>query len=105
MAYLIPKSARNIKIQLFKGLGVFEAVLVVISGLIGFTLISVLGFKAVTFVFLILLVLITAFLVSPSFLVNKKGYQIFGILITYYYQQKDFVNRKKKGINKDASNK
>ena len=34
MGYLIPKSARNVKMQLFKGLGIVEAVMVVAAAII-----------------------------------------------------------------------
>ena len=36
MAYLIPKSARNVKIQLFKGLGVIEVLIIIIAIIVGF---------------------------------------------------------------------
>ena len=35
MGYLIPKSARNVKMQLFKGLGIVEAVMVIVAVVIG----------------------------------------------------------------------
>ena len=95
MAYLIPKSARNVKIQLFKGLGIVEAVIVIIAILLGFVLLNIFGISPTVFASLAFLSITTVFLVSPSFLINKKGYQVFEVLLTYYYQQKDFINRKK----------
>ena len=93
MGYLIPKSARNVKMQLFKGLGIVEAVMVIVAAIIGVLVfqtewnmiikIAVIGFIA----------LVTLFMVSPSFIVNKKGYQSFDVLFAYMSQEKYYKKR------------
>lgn len=102
MAYLIPKSARNVKLQLFKGLGLIEIVIIIIIIIITFILLSVLpvslGVKIGIGIFMCIL---TVFLVSPSFLVNKKGYQTFGVVLTYLTQQKGF-RKSKSVVNKNG---
>lgn len=99
MAYLIPKSARNVKIQLFKGLGVIEVLIVIIAIIVGFGIFTYTTIEIVAKVGIIIFIgLIAIFLVSPSFIVNKKGYQTFDVLLTYFSQQKDFKKRKK--VNK-----
>ena len=93
MGYLIPKSARNVKMQLFKGLGIVEAVMVIVAVVIG-----VLIFKTQWNVIFkvgvgFLLFIVTVFMVSPSFIVNKKGYQSFDVLFSYMSQEKYYKKR------------
>ncbi len=97
MAYLIPKSARNVKMQLFKGLGVIEVVIVILTVMACFLIFN--SFDSLDLISKVAiclgLALVTVFLVSPSFIVNKKGYQCFGIIFGYMYQQKKFKNKRK----------
>ncbi len=96
MAYLIPKSARNVKIQLFKGLGLAEVVIIIVAIIIGFVIFSYTTMSIIAKVIILLLMaLITVFLVSPSFIINKKGYQTFNVLFTFFSQEKDFKKRKR----------
>ena len=75
MGYLIPKSARNVKMQLFKGLGIVEAVMVIVAVLIGVLIFKTSWPIVAKIVVGIFLFFVTLFMVSPSFIVNKKGYQ------------------------------
>ena len=93
MGYLIPKSARNVKMQLFKGLGIVEAVMVIVA-----VVIAVLIFQTSWAMFIKIAVIgfvgfITLFMVSPSFIVNKKGYQSFDVLFSYMSQEKYYKKR------------
>jgi len=98
MGYLIPKSARNVKMQLFKGLGIVEAVMVVVAALI-----VVLIFKTSWGIVIQLAVsaiigLLTLYMVSPSFIVNKKGWQSFDVMFSYMSQEKYY--KKRSAVNK-----
>ncbi len=93
MGYLIPKSARNVKMQLFKGLGIVEAVMVIIAVIIGVLIFQTSWSLAIRIVVIIILGLLTLFLVSPSFIVNKKGYQCFDVLFSYMSQEKYYKKR------------
>ena len=75
MGYLIPKSARNVKMQLFKGLGLVEAVMVIVAVVIGVVIFQTAWPMPVQVAVVLILGLATLFMVSPSFIVNKKGYQ------------------------------
>ena len=98
MGYLIPKSARNVKMQLFKGLGIVEAVMVVVAALIvvlvfktEWGIIAQIGVSGVVG-------LVTLYMVSPSFIVNKKGWQSFDVMFSYmsqekYYKKRSVVNK------------
>lgn len=93
MGYLIPKSARNVKMQLFKGLGIVEAVMVIVAVVFGVVIFQT-SWDIVIKVGIVLIVgLLTLFMVSPSFIVNKKGYQSFGVLFDYMSQEKYYKKR------------
>lgn len=97
MSYLIPKSARNVKMQLFKGLGIVEAAMVIVAVVIGILIFKTSWTIVVKGVVILLLFFITLFMVSPSFIVNKKGYQSFDVLFSYMSQEKYY---KKKSVVK-----
>ncbi len=93
MGYLIPKSARNVKMQLFKGLGIVEAVMVIVAVLIGVLIFKTSWPIVAKIVVGIFLFFVTLFMVSPSFIVNKKGYQSFDVLFSYMSQEKYYKKR------------
>lgn len=93
MGYLIPKSARNVKMQLFKGLGIVEAVMVILA-----VVICVLVFQTEWQMFIKIgvigvIALVTLYMVSPTWIVNKKGYQSFGVMFDYMSQEKYYKKR------------
>ena len=93
MGYLIPKSARNVKMQLFKGLGIVEAVMVILAAVIAILIFNTAWSMVVKIVIVAILGIVTLFLVSPSFIVNKKGYQSFDVLFSYMSQEKYYKKR------------
>lgn len=93
MGYLIPKSARNVKMQLFKGLGIVEAAMVIVAAVIGVLIFKTAWSMTVKIVVIAILGIITLFMVSPSFIVNKKGYQSFDVLFGYMSQEKYYKKR------------
>ena len=93
MGYLIPKSARNVKMQLFKGLGIVEAVMVIVAVVIGILIFKTAWPMAVKIGIGVVLLFVTMFMVSPSFIVNKKGYQSFDVLFSYMSQEKYYKKR------------
>ena len=93
MGYLIPKSARNVKMQLFKGLGIVEAAMVIIAVVIGILILKTSWAMPVKLGIGVILLFLTIFLVSPSFIVNKKGYQSFDVLFAYMSQEKYYKKR------------
>lgn len=93
MGYLIPKSARNVKMQLFKGLGLVEAAMVVIAGVICVLVFNTSWPVVAKVIGCIVVFFITLFMVSPSFIVNKKGYQSFDVLFSYMSQEKYYKKR------------
>ena len=97
MGYLIPKSARNVKMQLFKGLGIVEAAMIIIAVVIGILIFKTTWPIVVKGVIGLLLLFVTLFMVSPSFIVNKKGYQSFDVMFSYISQEKYY---KKKSVVK-----
>lgn len=100
MGYLIPKSARNVKLQLFKGLGLPEAGILaatVVLALLVFNTQWGLGVKIVIIVFMGLAALV---MVSPSFITNKKGYQSFGVIFDFFSQEKYY--KKRSGVVKNG---
>ena len=97
MGYLIPKSARNVKMQLFKGLGIVEAVMVIVAVLIGVLLFKTEWDIIVKCIVAFVIFLVTLYMVSPSFIVNKKGYQSFDVMFGYISQEKYY---KKKSVKK-----
>lgn len=97
MGYLIPKSARNVKMQLFKGLGIVEAVMVVVAVVICVLIFQTAWDMVIKIIVIALIGIVTLFMVSPSFIVNKKGYQSFDVLFSYMSQEKYY---KKKSVVK-----
>ena len=97
MGYLIPKSARNVKMQLFKGLGIVEAAMVIVAVVIGILVFKTSWTIVVKGVVILLLFFISLFMLSPSFIVNKKGYKSFDVLFSYMSQEKYY---KKKSVVK-----
>ena len=97
MGYLIPKSARNVKMQLFKGLGIVEAVMVVIAVVFGVLIFQTAWDMVVKIVIIAIVGFLTLYMVSPSFIVNKKGYQSFDVMFSYMSQEKYY---KKKSVVK-----
>ena len=93
MGYLIPKSARNVKMQLFKGLGIVEAAMIIIAVVIGILIFKTTWPMAIKLAVGIVLLFVTIFMVSPSFIVNKKGYQSFDVLFSYMSQEKYYKKR------------
>ncbi len=93
MGYLIPKSARNVKMQLFKGLGIVEAAMVIIAVVIGILIFKTSWHVVAKIVIGLILLFVTIFMVSPSFIVNKKGYQSFDVLFSYMSQEKYYKKR------------
>ena len=93
MGYLIPKSARNVKMQLFKGLGIVEAVMVIVAVVIGILIFKTEWPIVVKVGVGVVLMFVTLFMVSPSFIVNKKGYQSFDVLFSYMSQEKYYKKR------------
>ena len=93
MGYLIPKSARNVKMQLFKGLGIVEAVMVIVAVVIGILIFKTQWPIVVKVGIGVVLLFVTLFMVSPSFIVNKKGYQSFDVLFSYMSQEKYYKKR------------
>ena len=93
MGYLIPKSARNVKMQLFKGLGIVEAVMVIVAAII-IILVFQTQWNAIVKVGLSIVIgMVALFMVTPSFIVNKKGYQSFDVLFSYMSQEKYYKKR------------
>jgi len=93
MGYLIPKSARNVKMQLFKGLGIVEAAMVIVAVVIGILIFKTSWTIPIKIGIGIVLLFVTLFMVSPSFIVNKKGYQCFDVLFSYMSQEKYYKKR------------
>lgn len=93
MGYLIPKSARNVKMQLFKGLGIVEAAMVIIAVVIGILIFKTSWPIVAKIIVGLILLFVTIFMVSPSFIVNKKGYQSFDVLFSYMSQEKYYKKR------------
>ena len=93
MGYLIPKSARNVKMQLFKGLGIVEAVMVIVAVVICVLIFQTSWDIIIKIALIIVISILTMFMVSPSFIVNKKGYQSFDVLFGYLSQEKYYKKR------------
>ena len=88
MGYLIPKSARNVKLQLFKGLGLPEAGILAATVVLALLVFNT-GWGLVAKIIIIaLMALFSLMLVSPSFITNKKGYQSFGVIFDFFSQEK-----------------
>ena len=93
MSYLIPKSARNVKLQLFKGLGLPEAGIIAIAVAIALLIFSTAWGMIVRIILISVVGLFTLVLVSPSFITNKKGYQSFGVIFDFFSQEKFYKKR------------
>ena len=98
MGYLIPKSARNVKMQLFKGLGIVEAVMVIVAVVFGILIFQTTWDVVIKVIIIVVLMIVTLFMVSPSIIVNKKGYQTFDVLFSYMSQEKYY--KKKSAVKK-----
>lgn len=100
MGYLIPKSARNVKLQLFKGLGLPEAGILAGAVVLALLVFNT-GWGLVAQIIIIALIgLIALVLVSPSFITNKKGYQSFGVIFDFFSQEKYY--KKRSGVVKNG---
>lgn len=98
-SYLIPKSARNVRLQIFKGLGLAEALIFILAILVMVGIFQIADTSKEGDVILgialsMIITLISIFLVSPSFIANKKGYQSFNVIFNYlsenkYYKKKN----------------
>ena len=97
MGYLIPKSARNVKMQLFKGLGIVEAVMVIVAVVFGVLVFQTAWDMVIKVAIIVVVGLLTLYMVSPSWMVNKKGYQTFDVMFSYMSQEKYY---KKKSVVK-----
>ena len=100
MSYLIPKSARNVKLQLFKGLGLPEAGLLAIAVAVALLIFSTGWGMVLKIVLMSLVGLFALILVSPSFITNKKGYQSFGVIFDFFSQEKFY--KKRSGVSKNG---
>lgn len=100
MGYLIPKSARNVKLQLFKGLGLPEAGIIAVAVVIGLVTFRTGWGLPVQITLCVILGLITLLLVSPSFITNKKGYQSMAVIFDFFTQEKYY--RKRNGVSKNG---
>ena len=98
MSYLIPKSARNVKLQLFKGLGIPEAGIIAISVAVALLIFSTTWGMVAKIILMSFVGLLTLILVSPSFITNKKGYQSFGVIFDFFSQEKFY--KKRSGVTK-----
>ena len=93
MGYLIPKSARNVRLQLFKGLGLPEAGILALAVAIALLIFQTSWGIIVQIVITAILALVSLILVSPSFITNKKGYQSFGVIFDFFSQEKFYKKR------------
>jgi len=100
MGYLIPKSARNVRLQLFKGLGLPEAGIIAIAVAVCLLIFQAGWSIGVRIAIMCFVGLITLILVSPSFITNKKGYQSFGVIFDFFSQEKFY--KKRSGVIKNG---
>lgn len=100
MGYLIPKSARNVRLQLFKGLGLPEAGIIAAAVAIALLIFQTGWGTIVKIIITVILGLLSLLLVSPSFITNKKGYQSFGVIFDFFSQEKFY--KKRNGVNKNG---
>lgn len=100
MSYLIPKSARNVKLQLFKGLGLPEAGIIAAAVAVALLIFSTSWGMGIRVALMAFVGLVTLILVSPSFITNKKGYQSFGVIFDFFSQEKFY--KKRSGVNKNG---
>ena len=100
MGYLIPKSARNVKLQLFKGMGLPEAGILAATVVLALLIFNTGWGMGVQIAVIILMGLTSLVLVSPSFITNKKGYQSFGVIFDFFSQEKYY--KKRSGVVKNG---
>lgn len=100
MGYLIPKSARNVKLQLFKGLGLPEAGILAATVVLALLVFNTGWGIGVQIVVISLMALFALMLISPSFITNKKGYQSFGVIFDFFSQEKYY--KKRSGVVKNG---
>ena len=100
MGYLIPKSARNVKLQLFKGLGLPEAGILAAAVAIALLVFSTQWGMVAKIIIIAFIGLFSLILVSPSFITNKKGYQSFGVIFDFFSQEKYY--KKRSGVLKNG---
>ena len=100
MGYLIPKSARNVRLQLFKGLGLPEAGIIALAVIIGLLVFNTSWGMVAQIIICAFIGLIALVLVSPSFITNKKGYQSFGVIFDFFSQEKYY--KKRSGVSKNG---
>ena len=100
MGYLIPKSARNVRLQLFKGLGLPEAGIIAASVVLMLLVFNTAWGVVVRVSLIAVIGLVALVLVSPSFITNKKGYQTFGVVFDFFSQEKFY--KKRSGVNKNG---
>ena len=100
MGYLIPKSARNVKLQLFKGMGLPEAGILAATVVLALLIFNTGWGMGVKVVVIALMGLSALVLVSPSFITNKKGYQSFGVIFDFFSQEKYY--KKRSGVVKNG---
>jgi hypothetical protein len=100
MGYLIPKSARNVKLQLFKGLGLPEAGILAATVVLALLVFNTGWGMGAKIIILILMGLTALIMVSPSFITNKKGYQSFGVIFDFFSQEKYY--KKRSGVVKNG---
>lgn len=100
MGYLIPKSARNVKMQLFKGLGIVEAVMVIVAVILGIVIFQTAWSMVIKVIIIAIIGFITLYMVSPSWIVNKKGYQ--SLVVMYDYMSQEKYYKKKSVVKKNV---
>lgn len=100
MGYLIPKSARNVKLQLFKGMGLPEAGILAAAVVLALLIFNTGWGMGVKIAVIIIMGLAALVLVSPSFITNKKGYQSFGVIFDFFSQEKYY--KKRSGVVKNG---
>ena len=100
MGYLIPKSARNVKLQLFKGMGLPEAGILAATVVLALLIFNTGWGMGVKIAVIIIMGLAALVLVSPSFITNKKGYQSFGVIFDFFSQEKYY--KKRSGVVKNG---
>jgi len=100
MGYLIPKSARNVRLQLFKGLGLPEAGIIAAAVVLALLIFNTAWGMVVRVAIIAIIGLAALVLISPSFITNKKGYQSFGVIFDFFSQEKFY--KKRSGVNKNG---
>lgn len=100
MGYLIPKSARNVRLQLFKGMGLPEAGIIAAAVALALLVFNTGWGLVIKIIIMAILGILTLVLVSPSFITNKKGYQSFGVIFDFFSQEKFY--KKRSGVIKNG---